>query len=296
MKITRASAAAALVLTLAAIAPAPLAAAAPVRAGSPQLSASPAKFHLPYSDPDQAGWLTLCNKSLQPITHGSITAKPFVYRVVSSVGAPRGYFAQGAKATLYAYQPREQTASTQWSGLQLGPASLYSNRRHPMAQFTPLDLPLAEMTAAFPPIFDHLLQLRLYVDVPGEPQDPYTYGAADIQVTGNTWKLVAGNGGSCSSGKVEPIEKFYHFASSTKSPSPSATGSNGAQPGQSSAPAVGGGSPSSTSPGANPGGATAASGSSNAAAVGFTAGIIAVVIAVLAAGGVWWRRRRRVTG
>jgi hypothetical protein len=294
VKIARASAVAALGLTMAAIAPAQLAVAAPLRAVATARPASPAKFHLPYSDPDQVGWLTLCNKSLKPITQGSVTAKPFVFRVVGSVGAPRGYFAAGAKATLYAYQPREQTQSSEWSGLQLGPASLYSNRRHPMAEFTPQDLPLAEMTAAFPPIFDHLLELRLYLDVPGEPQDVFTYAAADIQVTGNTWKLVAGNGGSCTSGKVEPIERLYHFASSTKSPAPTASSRGHAA--SSSAPATSGGASSTSSPGATPGEATAASGSSNTAAVGFTAGIIVVVIALLASSGAWWRRRRRATG
>src|SRR5215472_2394739 len=62
-------------------------AAAAVAAQAPAALALPG-FHLPYADPNQAGWLTLCGANLKPVTSGSIDAKPFVWRVVSDVPAP----------------------------------------------------------------------------------------------------------------------------------------------------------------------------------------------------------------
>ena len=184
MKIARLLTAAAAVCVVAAI-PAQAAMAAPAH-GAARQGSSQAAFKLPYKDPDQAGWLTLCGVNLKPVTHGSITAKPFVWRVVSDVPAPKLYFPKSASAVMYAYQPREQTPSGAWSGTIMSTPSLYSNRLHPMAQFTPIDQPLSYMTLDFPPIWDHLIELRLYLGAPGEMEDESNYAAADIQVIGNT--------------------------------------------------------------------------------------------------------------
>ncbi|HTZ93776.1 MAG TPA: hypothetical protein VMB74_15395 [Streptosporangiaceae bacterium] len=267
------------------------------QASSGSLATSKAGFHLPYTDPNQAGWLTLCGTNLKPVTSGNINTKPFVWRVVSSVPAPKVYFSHGARAVLYAYQPREQTPAGAWSGTIMATPSEFSNRLHPMAQFTPIDQPLSYMTIDFPPIFDHLIQLRLYMGAPGMAEDVDGYAAADIQVIGNTWHLVAGGNSSCTSGKVVSEETLVGMPGASGMPKPAKAGA--AQSG-SAAPAAGAnGSTSSTSTGSGAAGsvdAADAAHSSSAVPVAAALGAVAVlVIALLAAGGIW-RRRRRITG
>jgi hypothetical protein len=247
---------------------------------------------LPYTDPEQAGLLTLCGPHLRPITHGSITTKPFVWRVVSSVAAPDTFRVKGATATLYAYQPRPYTPAGAWSGSVMGAASYYSNPTHPMAQFTPIDEPLDYFTEAFPPIWKHLIELRLYLAAPGTSQDELGYAAADVRVTGDTWTLVSGGHASCTDGTAVSRETILHLPGASASPiadtsaqptttstaTPAPTGSASSAPAASATPA------SSPSPTAS----STHSSSSDAPAV------IAAVVAVLAvvAAGWLWRRRR----
>jgi hypothetical protein len=251
-------------------------------------------IHLPYTDPNQAGLLTLCDVALQPITHGLITTKPFVWRVVSDVPAPRGYFARGAKAALFAYQPRPFTPAGAWSGIGLAPATYYSNRLHPMAQFTPIDSALTQMTLQFPPIWHHLLELRLYLARPGVPELTRGYAAADIQVTGNTWTLVEGGHASCTSGRAVAEEVLLHMPGASGTPKPAAGGSG---PNASSGPSSGasGGPASSPLPGgsAAPVAATRSSGTGAALAA---LGIVALAAVAVVSGGLIWRRKRRATG
>ncbi|HYK33781.1 MAG TPA: hypothetical protein VEV63_17545 [Streptosporangiaceae bacterium] len=229
--------------------------------------------HLPYTDPDQAGWLTLCGTNLKPLTQGSITITPFVWRVVSDVPAPKGYFVKGAKATMFAYQPRQQTPAGAWSGTVMGAASYYSRAAHPMAQFTPIDSPLTQMTLAYPPLWDHLVQLRLYLSAPNTPPLTTHYAAADIQVIGKTWRLVAGGHSSCTAGNAVSEEVVVGMPGSRGKPKHPELGTTG--PGPNSAPA-------------------AASHSSGAGAIAVGSGVGAAVVAAAIAGGLWWRRQRRV--
>ena len=281
----------------AAVIPAQAAMAAPAHSAA----TSKASFHLPYTDPNQAGWLTLCGVNLKPVTSGSITTTPFVWRVVSSVTAPKVYFIKGARASLYAYQPRPYTPAGAWSGTIMAAPSLYSNRLHPMAQFTPIDQPLSYMTESFPPIFDHLLQLRLYLSAPDRVADTNNYAAADIQVIGKTWKLVAGGNASCTSGKAISLETVTGMPGASGTPKPHPAGA--AREGTSSPAAGSGGSSAGT--GGSGGSGSGGSGSVDAANAAHTSGLVpvaaglgaaAVLIVALLASAAIWRRRRRAAG
>ncbi len=293
MKIVRATAGAALILALAA-GPAQVATAAVTHPSSPALTS----VKLPYSDPDQAGLLTLCGVNLKPITHGSIYAKPFVWRVVSSLPTPKGYFIKGAKTQMFAYQPRPYTPAGAWSGTVMAAASLYSNPKHPMAQFTPIDEPLTYMIDQFPPIWDHLIELRLYYGAPGLAEITRPYAAADIQVHGDTWSLVEGGHASCTDGKVESVEVLDHLPGATGTPAPSATDAPKHTLPPARTAAKDGPTPVSSTGTAAPqaGGSSSDGSSSGGTGVLVTLGIVVLALAVGASGGALWRRRRRATG
>jgi hypothetical protein len=233
---------------------------------------------------------------------------PFVWRVVSNVPAPDGYFVKGAKAQLFAYQPRPGTPAGAWSGTVMGDSSYYYNQAHPMAQFTSIDSPLTQLTEAYPPVWDHLVELRLYLGAPNTPELTLHYAAADIQVTGKTWRLVAGGGSSCRAGKVTAVETAVHMpgAGNKPRPSPSATPTptpttssprpSGGQPRPAtSSPRQAASGPPRTS-GAGPGNASAAL--SHSSPAGVIAGLAIAVIAIVAVAIArrWWRRQRRATG
>ena len=271
------------------------------QAGTSHQSSSRAGFHLPYTDPNQSGWLTLCGVNLKPVTSGSITTKPFVWRVVSSTAAPKVYFIKGARATLYAYQPRPYTPAGAWSGTIMAAASLYSNRQHPMAQFTPIDQPLSYMTEAFHPIFDHLLQLRLYLSAPDRVADTNNYAAADIQVIGDAWKLVAGGSASCTSGQSVSLETVAGMPGASGTPKPQAgaakEGTTSPSPGSSGSSTASAGSGSGGSGSGGSGSVNAADTAHTSSAVPVAAGVgAAVLIVALLSSVVIWRRRRRTTG
>jgi hypothetical protein len=271
MKLARLGMLAAAIATLGIASQAPVALAVPP-SGAGRAAVSVSRSHLPYTDPGQAGWLTLCGTNLKPLTQGSITFKPFVWRVVSDVPAPKGYFVKGAKATMFAYQPREQTPAGAWSGTVMGAASYYSSGAHPMAQFTPIDSPLTQMTLAYPPLWDHLIELRLYLSAPNTPPLTTHYAAADIQVIGKTWRLVAGGHSSCTAGNAVSEEVVVGMPGAKGLPKHPELGGTG--PLSSSTPAM--------------------SHSSGAGAIAVGAGVAAVVAAGAIAGGLWWRRQRRV--
>ena len=296
MRIARALIAAAAVCTVVVV-PAQAAMATPAH-GSAGQGNSQAGFKLPYKDPNQAGWLTLCGVNLKPVTHGSVTAMPFVWRVVSDVPAPKSYFVKGAKAQMFAYQPRPYTPSGAWSGTIMAAASLYSNRRFPMAQFTPIDSPLTQMTLDFKPIWDHLIQIRLYLGAPGLPEYTINYAAADIQVIGNTWTLVAGGHSSCTAGKVVSEEVLDGMPGAKGLPKHATSGAASSGSGTSPS-ATAGGSGSSSSPAngsADAAAADAAAHSSSAGPVALGIGLAVLIAALLVSAGVWLRRRRRFTG
>jgi hypothetical protein len=255
---------------------------------------------LPYKDPNQAGWLTLCGTNLKPITQGSITSMPFVWRVVSSVPAPAAYWIKGAKAQLFAYQPRPYTPAGAWSGAIMAAASEYSNRQHPMAQFTPIDEPLTYMTDDFHPIWDHLIELRLYLGAPDRPEDVMGYGAADIQVIGNTWHLVAGGHASCTSGKVESVEVLDGMPGARGLPKSSsgAAAESGTSSGSSTSTAAGpaGSGSKGDSSAATAANVASATHTSSAGPVAAVLGVAVLAVAALLVAAAVSRRRRRSAG
>ena len=155
----------------------------------------------------------------------------------------------------------------------MGAASYYFSRDHPMAQFTPIDSPLTQMTIAYPPLWDHLIQLRLYLGAPNAPTLTTHYAAADIQVIGKTWRLVAGGHSSCTAGNAVSEEALVGMPGARGKPKHPELGTTGSGP--NSAPA-------------------ATSHSSGAGAIAVGSGVGAVVVAAAIAGGLWWRRQRRV--
>ncbi len=291
MHIVRSCAVAVAAAFVATAASAPAAMAEVTRTGAVQFAGQQAGSRLPYTDPNQDGWLTLCGTNLKPITGGSVDSMPFVWRVVSSAHTAKGYFISGAKATMFAYQPRPYTPAGAWSGMQMAAASLYSNPAHPMAQFTPIDLALKDMVESFPPIWDHLYELRLYLSAPGLTPLTRPYAAADIAVHGSTWSLVAGGHASCTSGKVASIEVLDHMpgASGMPKPTPGGSASPGSTPGDGSQSP---GSPGSL--GATP--AASSSHSSSSASAAIAIGVVALIVLATVPGVLWWRRRRRATG
>jgi hypothetical protein len=251
-------------------------------------------FKLPYTDPNQAGLLTLCNEKDQPITHGSLSAVPFVWRAVSGMPTPSAYRVKGVTATLFAYQPRPYTPAGAWSGEALTASSLYKNLAHPMVQETPIDQPLTQMTNSFPPIWDHLIELRVYLGAPGSQPDVRQYAAADLVIKGSTWRMVEGGTSGCTSGTAVSRETLVGLsgASGTPAPGPAAGSQSSAAP---ASPAG-----SSSRPAAAAGATDLSAASNDSSSAGGLApaaiGIGAAVVVVLAATALWRGRRRRRAG
>ena len=249
-----------------------------------------ASFHLPYTDPGQAGLLTLCGPGNKPITHGNINTKPFVWRAVGGVSAPKSYRVKGAVAQLFAFQPRPYTPAEAWSGLPMDAASAYSNPDHPMIQSTPIDEPLSYFTKFFPPVWDHLEELRLYLGAPGTEEDALNFAAADLVISGNTWTMVEGGTSGCTSGTAVPREVTVGLpgASATLKANPVASS------GTSSATQAADAHSGSGSSGSTKTSATPVAKQSSSVGIGMIVALCALAAAFVAAtGGVWWRRRRR---
>jgi hypothetical protein len=255
-------------------------------------------FKMPYSDPNQVGLLTLCNTRDQPITHGSLSAVPFVWRVVSDVPTPSAYRVKNVTATLFVFQPRPYTPAGAWSGEALTAASLYSNFAHPMVQETPIDEPLTQMTDAFPPIWDHLIELRVYLGGPDKQADVMQYAAADLQISGSTWTMVEGGTSGCTSGTAVSREVLLGMPGASGTPQPGATKAPGATGGsQTPATSAAAGSPSnSPAAGSAISASTASDDSSSAGGLAPAAIGIGLAVVVVLAATTLWRSRRRRTG
>lgn len=182
----------------------------------------------PYTDRDATGVVGFCDENGRQLTSGRIDARPFVWRVVSSVPAPSGY----TKATLYGFQPRKEHDPGEWSGQQLTASSTFSNPDHPMAQATYGDRALVDFVQAFPPDWDGLVQVRLYFSAPGVPVHSRPYPATSIRVSGDTWQVVGDPGPDhCGSGSATSIETQYlpknkQPTSPPPSPGPKAAGAS----------------------------------------------------------------------
>jgi hypothetical protein len=156
---------------------------------------------VPYDDPRSVGLLTLCNRDLEPITSGPIDDRPTFWRAVSDTEAPAPYNDKNRRATLYYHLPRENVDPSQWPSQILTASSTYSNARYPIAQSTPIDLPLRVAVNAFPPKWDGFAQLRLYFSTQYQPLS-MVYATADIQIEGDQWRLVRGGDAPCDAGKA----------------------------------------------------------------------------------------------
>ncbi|MBA2954206.1 hypothetical protein GON03_07725 [Nocardioides sp. MAH-18] len=152
----------------------------------------------PYDDPESAGLLTLCAADGTPVTGGRVDERPFVDVVLGETGLPPAYDARGAVATLFAYQPREGVAASEFSGSPLTAAAVLADATKPGAVVTEDAWSLGDFTTAFPADWDGYVQLRLYLGTPdaGTLTDQ-PYDTADLRVDGDRWELVRGGGASC---------------------------------------------------------------------------------------------------
>ena len=141
-----------------------------------------------YADPRAHGTIALYDAAGHAVTSGDIHARPFVARAVASAPAPAPYNAPGAKATLFAYQPREGVGAAEWSGDKLTASTPYSGQ--PTVTLVASDLSLADFLDEFPARWDGRVQLRVYVGAPGIGTLNSSYAALDLVVRGGTWTVV----------------------------------------------------------------------------------------------------------
>jgi hypothetical protein len=274
---------------------------------------------VPYRDPSAVGSLTLCDTSGHELTSGTTGFAPFAWRIIGSTPAQAPYNGPGRTATLFAYQPMQNVDPSNWFGQALTGSARYTDAAHPMAAATPADLSLDNYLVAYPTKWDDLVQLRLFVGAPNRPTYFSTYDAATLKVTGKSWTLVQGGGGSCASGTAVSNEMVLPSVASMPTPhsypsaavpathsssgstaskasksaksstssnrSAATTGSNSGADG-SSTPSVDG------SPVSN----ESASSGSSGTPLGLIAGIFLAVL-IVGGGGTWfWMRRRSVSG
>ncbi|MBV8979636.1 MAG: hypothetical protein JO086_01930 [Acidimicrobiia bacterium] len=193
---------------------------------------------LPYNDPNANGPLALCDQSAKPIDHGSISTSA-AWTAVSAAPAPAGYGVAGGTATLFAYQPRQGVLPSEWSGDALSASSRYTDPAHPAAKVTSADPPLREFVNAYPPRWAGLVELRLFLGAPDQPPLTRKYAAADIQVSGDTWRLVRG-GSDCSGVQATSIEELLPSQDPTKTVAQAAAASaGGSGPGSNGGPGSG---------------------------------------------------------
>jgi hypothetical protein len=267
-----------------------------VLAGAPAGHATTA---VPFQDPDAVGVIGFCNQAGQPVTQGNIATTPFVWRAVSSQAAEAPYNGPGHSAILYAYQPRQGVDPGQWSGEELTAAATYSDPAHPMAAATDRDESLQDFVQDFPPTWDGLVQVRMYLGASNQTIDSLSYPATVLQVTGSTWHVVSGGSVSCQSGKAVSIETILlpkskstpksHASGTPTAHSSAGTGASSTPTGTRS-PAAGGvaGGGSGTHLTANS--SAASSGSNTSTVVGV---LITALVLLSASGFVVSRRRQR---
>jgi hypothetical protein len=153
---------------------------------------------VPYEDPQSGGLLTLCSEDGDPVTEGKVGDRPFVGFVVGATGLPAVYDADGAVGTLFAYQPREGIAASEFSGVPLTAAGTLADPERPVVAVTEDVWSVADFVSAFPATLDGYVQLRLVLGTPAAgtlTEDPYD--SADLRVDGDSWELVRGGTASC---------------------------------------------------------------------------------------------------
>lgn len=178
-------------------------------AGTLLLSGLPAHAaDLPYTDPSSTGALSLCGADGAALTGGRLSPGPPASLAVGSSAAPEDYAGPGGTATLLAFQPRQGVDPAQWSGELVTGASRYTDPAHPAVRSVPADLSLAGFVADFPPSWDGLVQLRLYLGAPGQPVRSGKYDSADVRIVGDRWELVRGGSASCAGVRATPLAQL----------------------------------------------------------------------------------------
>ena len=188
----------------------------------------------PYTDAQATGYVTLYDKAGKAIKSGSVKDKPFVWKAVGTKPAAAPYDGQGHKATLMAYQPRKGVAAGAWSSDTLTASTVYSDTKHPTAQATAEDFSLQDFLAEFPPQWDGMVQVRLYLSAPKAQPQTTGYASTDLKITGDTW-VVVGGGPGAGPGGVNIPGKVASTATASASPGGSAApgASSGASAGSS---------------------------------------------------------------
>ena len=148
----------------------------------------------PYADPASGGRLTLCGADGKALTEGS-TDRPLAASVVGARAA-----AGDGSAALFAYQPREAVAPTEWTGLQLTAAAAYDDPAAPELALGAGDTTLSQFLAGYPASYDGWVQLRLYPTGPDQ-QASQQYTSVDLQVDGKTWRAVDPGTATCATTK-----------------------------------------------------------------------------------------------
>lgn len=268
--------------------------------GTPSVAAAAS---VPFTDKNVHGSLGFCDKTGHEIKSGPLNVAPFVWFAASNAAAPSQY-ANGGKATLYAFQPIKDEDPGLWSGRQLTGSSSFSNARVPMASGTVLDPALEDFVSAFPPKIDNLVQLRMYFNSAGAGLYRTTYPAAVLRVTATTWTLVQGGGVNCKAGTAVSSELAALPASAFATPpraTPPANAPIAARNPQSSTSVPGASSSGAATSGSatdstTPAGNAAAHNSDTGGSNGAIAGTVVAVVVVAGAGAGWWFwRRRRIT-
>lgn len=182
---------------------------------------------IPFVDPHAQGALGFCDRNNKPVTSGSLTDIPFVWKAVSSVPAPSGYVGPLGKATLMVFQPRKEHDPGEWTGIMFTASAKYSNPKHPMTQATTLDRPLLDFTSVAP-LWDGYAQVRMYFSNVDRPPHTNPYPAAVIKITGNTWQLAStGPAPACGAGSAVSAETLHIDPKKIPSASPTLLGANG---------------------------------------------------------------------
>jgi hypothetical protein len=127
-------------------------------------------------------------------------------RVVGAAIAP--YNDDWRTATLFAYQPQNGLSPGEWSGQALTASARYTNAKHPMAAATNADDSLGDFIAAYHPVWNGWLQLRLYLGSQNAEEYTAHYPSLDIHVVGSRWYAVGGGAVSCTSGTATSIESI----------------------------------------------------------------------------------------
>ncbi|HWI43041.1 MAG TPA: hypothetical protein VNS81_05440 [Nocardioides sp.] len=178
------------------VAVAALGAAAAVLAGVAGWRLVAGEEQAPYDDAASTGGLTLCSHG-KPVTEGRTSERPFADVVVGETPLPAGTDPAGAVATLFAYQPREGIAASEFSGSPLTAAARLVSPSRPAARVSTDSWTIGDFVTAFPARFDGYVQLRLLGGTAELGTLTKAYDTADIRVEGDRWHLVRGGHASC---------------------------------------------------------------------------------------------------